>query len=186
MVGASSYLQGVSKLTIDQVASIVDSEGLGYAVQCHTSADRIADPQLAKLWREAKVALTALNNFLEQHAAAEEEATPSKLTGQVSVSHEQILCDEPPAMFDGAPDDEYGCAQLTSVSGGTLRLNLNGGRFGSDPEVYVEGAFDAAELTGWLCELAPCVAGHISQTVRIKDATGELRYVRFRNGAVEL
>jgi hypothetical protein len=45
------------KYSIEQVADIVESEGLGYAIQHYMSADSIEDEDLARLWRIAKEAL---------------------------------------------------------------------------------------------------------------------------------
>jgi len=47
-----------------EVKEIVESEGLGYAVQDYMSADDINDPKLRKLWHNAKVALDALSSYL--------------------------------------------------------------------------------------------------------------------------
>lgn len=177
----------MEKLTVEEIAAVVDNEGLDYAIQHYLSSDRIADPELAKLWQDAAAALSAVSSYLEEHTTEGDAGDDEEsLAGLVSVSYEQILCDEPPAMFDGKPTDEYDYAQIVSPNGGTLRLNLSGGRWGSDPEVYVKGSFEAPELLGLLRELAPSVATHISQSVRIDDDAGERWYASFRNGSVEI
>lgn len=55
------------KYSIEQVADIVNSEGLGYAVQHYMSADQIADPELKKQWGNAKVALSIIEMILQDH-----------------------------------------------------------------------------------------------------------------------
>lgn len=55
-----------TKYTTEQVAGIVDCEGLGYAVTDYLGADSIEDPELARLWRQAKEALDEINEILEE------------------------------------------------------------------------------------------------------------------------
>lgn len=52
------------KYSIRQVAEIVHSEGLDYAIQHYLSADSIADLRLAGLWVTAKNALDAIEEIL--------------------------------------------------------------------------------------------------------------------------
>jgi len=173
-----------SAYTVEQVASYVDNEGLGYAIQHGLSAERIADPELARLWAEAKTALDGVDSYLEAHRPVEEDGPVSALSGPVSVSHTQILCDRTPAPFKGVrKKDAYGYRQIDCTQGGSLRLNMQGGRFGNDPEVYVKGDFDAAELLGYLREIGPASAAHIGQSLRITDAKGTDWYVSFRGEA---
>ena len=153
--------------TVGQVAEKVNSEGLGYTIASYLSADAIADPELAERWRAARTALQAVETYLDEHADADEQAAaPSPITGPVTVRYESLLCDTAPAIFTEAEADEHGYRKLRSPAGGDLRLNLNGGRFGSDPEIYIQGGFDGAELIGLLRELTPHTAGHIQQSVR--------------------
>lgn len=49
-----------------QVNSIVESEGLGYAVEHYLDANSIADPELSKLWATAADALKKISTILEQ------------------------------------------------------------------------------------------------------------------------
>lgn len=53
------------KKSIVEVIGIVDSEGLGYAVQDYLSHDDIADVDLADAWRRAKEALDEIDAILE-------------------------------------------------------------------------------------------------------------------------
>ena len=55
------------KLSIEEVADIINSEGLGYAVHGYLDADQIEDPELAKLWREADAALCAISDICEEY-----------------------------------------------------------------------------------------------------------------------
>lgn len=55
------------KMGLEQVAGIVENEGLGYAVQHYMSGEDIADKKLAKLWDEAKVLLNEIDEILEPY-----------------------------------------------------------------------------------------------------------------------
>jgi hypothetical protein len=49
-----------------EVAAIIESEGLGYAIQCYMSADSIEDKVLATYWEEAKEVLDKIEEYLEE------------------------------------------------------------------------------------------------------------------------
>ena len=51
--------------TTEEVGNIVKSEGLGYAIQNYLGAEKIQDKELSKLWKEAELALNAVEKFLE-------------------------------------------------------------------------------------------------------------------------
>lgn len=57
----------MKKRTIQEVGNIVGTEGLGYAIQDYLGADKIEDKDLAKLWKDAELALNAVQTFLEEH-----------------------------------------------------------------------------------------------------------------------
>ena len=57
----------MSKKSLQDVADIVDNEGLGYAVQDYMSADSIEDEELAKLWDEAGIILNKIDKILEPY-----------------------------------------------------------------------------------------------------------------------
>jgi hypothetical protein len=158
-------------------------------VSSYLDADAIADPELAKLWREAKRTMSALETFLDAHTP--EAVDAGEPEGVVFVQYTALLCDSVPDIF--AEDsgtvlslDEFGLAGLTSVHSGTVRLNLEGGRFSSDPELYIQGDFDFAELKRWLRELSPHVATHIRQHLSFEvTATGERVTVAFVAGGTD-
>jgi hypothetical protein len=52
------------KNSIQDVANIINIEGLGYAVQLHTSPESIENKTLADLWQKASDALNAIDRFL--------------------------------------------------------------------------------------------------------------------------
>jgi hypothetical protein len=58
---------------VNDVAGIVEQEGLGYAVQHYLSAERIQDAKLADLWGRAKGLLNEIETYLEEHADEEPE-----------------------------------------------------------------------------------------------------------------
>lgn len=47
-----------------EVRSIVENEGIGYAVLHYMGADRVENPVTAKLWEDAEKALKALSDRL--------------------------------------------------------------------------------------------------------------------------
>lgn len=51
-------------LTIEEVAVIVENEGIGYAVTGYLSADRIEDPDLRRMWETAREALEAISSMV--------------------------------------------------------------------------------------------------------------------------
>lgn len=55
------------KYSINDVCHLVDSEGLGYAIQDYLRADNIEDPELSKLWAEAKATLDKIEIFLDEN-----------------------------------------------------------------------------------------------------------------------
>src|ERR1035438_7094758 len=83
--------------SIDEVIAKVEVEGLGYMVSSYLSADAITDPELARLWREAKGAMSALEAFLDTHAA--EEVDGGEPEGAVFVHYTALLCDSVPNLL---------------------------------------------------------------------------------------
>lgn len=57
----------MDELTIQEVAQIVASEGLGYAVGEYLNSDSIQDADLRELWENAQVSLNELDVFLTPH-----------------------------------------------------------------------------------------------------------------------
>jgi len=53
--------------TLQEVALIVQAEGLGYAVQSHMSANSIQDQDLRTKWRQAAKLLDEIDNILEPY-----------------------------------------------------------------------------------------------------------------------
>jgi hypothetical protein len=49
-----------------KMAQVVDDEGLSYAIMDYMGADMIADPELRKLWAEAKVLLLKIDVILDK------------------------------------------------------------------------------------------------------------------------
>lgn len=61
------------KYSVKDVAYIVDSEGLGYAIMHYLSADRIEDPKLRRMWEEAGVLLTKIEAYLDVDDEVDDE-----------------------------------------------------------------------------------------------------------------
>lgn len=55
------------KLSIKQVAEVVEMEGLGYAVTDYLGSGSIEDESLAKAWKEAKTALRKIETIIEPY-----------------------------------------------------------------------------------------------------------------------
>lgn len=55
------------KMTINEVAGVIECEGLGYGVQYYTSGDSIADPVLAQMWDECADMMDAIEAYVERN-----------------------------------------------------------------------------------------------------------------------
>jgi hypothetical protein len=53
------------KYSLIQVKSIVEQEGIGYAVQSYMGHENIEDEKLAFLWKQAKEALDGIEKILD-------------------------------------------------------------------------------------------------------------------------
>lgn len=51
--------------------SIIENEGLDYAVRHYISGDYFADPETQKRWNAAEEAITALTEYLERQTGRE-------------------------------------------------------------------------------------------------------------------
>lgn len=51
-------------ITLEGLAGIVETEGLGYAIEDYLSADRIADPEVRTLWDQASKAMKRIRELL--------------------------------------------------------------------------------------------------------------------------
>lgn len=48
----------------EDVTSIIDNEGLSYAIQHYIGSNQIEDPKLAVLWKEARCILDKICDYL--------------------------------------------------------------------------------------------------------------------------
>jgi hypothetical protein len=55
------------KKTIEEVAHIVEREGLDYAIQSYMSYESIEDEELSNLWKEADILLNKIEFILEPY-----------------------------------------------------------------------------------------------------------------------
>lgn len=53
------------KKSVDQVAEIIETEGLGYAIQHYLSPENIADKKLADMWQRAAALLKEIERYVE-------------------------------------------------------------------------------------------------------------------------
>jgi len=56
-----------NKYSLQDVANIVESEGLDYAITGYMGADRIEDAELAKQWNIAREALEKIEEILKPY-----------------------------------------------------------------------------------------------------------------------
>ena len=61
----------MEKHTIEEVRDIIETEGLGYAVQDYMSAESIADETLAHYWKKASEYLNKITDYVEENAKPE-------------------------------------------------------------------------------------------------------------------
>lgn len=61
-----------NKLTIEEVAAIVDGEGLDYAIEAYMSAERIEDDNLRDWWIRAETALSEIRAILAPYSESGE------------------------------------------------------------------------------------------------------------------
>ena len=54
------------KYSVNEMADIIDAEGLDYAIMHYCSADKIADPKLAKLWKKANKSLEDITDIFNE------------------------------------------------------------------------------------------------------------------------
>ncbi len=55
------------KLTISQINDIVETEGLGYAIEDYLASNRIADADLADMWAKASELLKEIQSYIEDN-----------------------------------------------------------------------------------------------------------------------
>jgi hypothetical protein len=57
----------MSKYSVQEVAEIVESEGLGYAITGYLDADKIEDETLRELWKQAADILGKIEKIIEPY-----------------------------------------------------------------------------------------------------------------------
>jgi hypothetical protein len=55
-------------LSVEDVSQYVAYEGLGYCIYAYIAPEKITDPNLRRLWKEAQDALRKVNSFLLRYA----------------------------------------------------------------------------------------------------------------------
>lgn len=55
------------KYTNEELARVIENEGLGDTVQSYTSSEKCADPETAKLFKSATDAMNALDEHMESY-----------------------------------------------------------------------------------------------------------------------
>lgn len=64
MANNSREMEDGKLYTNEEIADVVESEGLGYAVQYYLNPELIEDDELKQKWQDAKDALDALTEYL--------------------------------------------------------------------------------------------------------------------------
>lgn len=60
-------------MTMNEVLDIIESEGLGYAIQSYMHGDKIGDPTLAKMWSAAGLMLDAIEEYVAHRSTPADE-----------------------------------------------------------------------------------------------------------------
>lgn len=62
------------KYSVSQVADIISSEGLGYAIQSYLKSTQIKDEDLAEMWERASDILTEITEYIEENSDSVDDA----------------------------------------------------------------------------------------------------------------
>lgn len=57
----------MKKYSLEELAQVVESEGLGYAIQHYLDAERIEDPEMAALWKQCAELMDQIDKKLEPY-----------------------------------------------------------------------------------------------------------------------
>lgn len=63
------------KHSVSEIAGIIESEGLGYAIQSYVKASSIKDEDLADMWERAKELLDEIQEYVEDNADDVDDAS---------------------------------------------------------------------------------------------------------------
>jgi len=55
-------------ISLEEVASVIEVEGLGYAVQIYLDGNKIEDKDLGKMWNDAKELLNQIEQYVMDNA----------------------------------------------------------------------------------------------------------------------
>lgn len=169
--------------TVQEIADKADNDGLGYLVCDGLTSDRIADPELARLWRAAADAMTAVEAYLDAHSAAIADEASDLLAGPVTVSHTQLCIDDYPDCFAGAKVNEYDQQVISFAGGGEVKLGHNPDEPGPS-FIWISGRFsETAELLDLVARFSGQVifTGSRCQLLTL-DTEKAREYVRFQDG----
>lgn len=61
------YLVKEAKMSMQDIADVVENEGLGYAIKSYLSWKSIEDKQLAKLWKAAGDVMNKIESILSPY-----------------------------------------------------------------------------------------------------------------------
>lgn len=56
------------KLSISEIAGIIENEGLGYAIESYVNPSQIKDEDLADMWERARELLAEITGYVEDNA----------------------------------------------------------------------------------------------------------------------
>jgi hypothetical protein len=56
------------KLSVSEIAHVIESEGLGYAIQSYLSSSQIKDDDLADMWERASDLLKEITEYVEDNS----------------------------------------------------------------------------------------------------------------------
>jgi len=123
--------QVTEKLTIAEAADLIECEGLGYAVQSHTSYTSIADTKLRSMWKRCAKLLDEIEAYVEEHAGEDD----------VSFSSDKLTLAEVDDLFEveGMHDAIQSHTSHTSIADTKLAgMWKRAAKLMDEIEVYVE------------------------------------------------
>ena len=56
------------KLSVSEIAGIIENEGLGYAIESYVNPSQIKDEDLADMWERAREILAEITEYVEENA----------------------------------------------------------------------------------------------------------------------
>jgi len=86
------------KLTVADVSDLFETEGLGYAIQSHTSFADIADAKLRSMWKRCAKLLNDIEAYVEENTEEDDQDAPE--SGFIELSADNMTVSEVAILFE--------------------------------------------------------------------------------------